>query len=341
MPLRALLLRLRALSSRAARPAPLALALRLPWPGPATASAARRCWPARFAFAGETGRGRFAALGRGAERGVARGAAWFRLARRSRGASQSAEATQRGARMDRRLAPALRSSMTTVAWRADVMGDRLLAWIEHLRSSLRRPASRGARFAAKLRAPDAPPRPRRGRRRRRGSGAPQGASRGLVAAAAALGPAARGSAAALHAPCATRSTAQFFADGGHRARSPRRAARRRCAALIEARTRWRAASDVPARSWRRDRPRGADAALLPPRRRRLALFNGAAEGDPARYRSDACRAPTSRAAPPLPRPTAGFERLQGGRHAGAVRLRRAAAARLRPRRPCRHAWRSR
>jgi uncharacterized heparinase superfamily protein len=196
---------------------------------------------------------------------------------------------------------------TPVAWRADVLADRLTAWTEHFgaiardaefRERLLQSYARQARHLNRVAGKEAPGLPR------------LAALRGLLIAWVALGRPAR-----LHRalPRLLRETeAQILPDGGHVERSGRaQAAALRY--LIEARDALRAADlDVPSElqsAIDRAAPmlrffRHAD--------NKFALFNGSDEDDAASIERLLARADAKGRAP-VSAPYLGFQRLQAGR----------------------------
>ncbi|HYM02744.1 MAG TPA: heparinase II/III family protein [Stellaceae bacterium] len=197
-----------------------------------------------------------------------------------------------------------------IAWRADVIGDRLVAWIEHVddivgrandpgfRERLFDSMARQMRHLARVASREAPGLPR------------LAALRGLVVAAAALGDRRRLDDALTR--LVRECEAQILPDGGHAARSPvtQLFAMRY---LIDARAAVRAAEvEVPA---------GLQSAIdrAAPLLRffrhgdgKLALFNGANEGDVAAIDLVLARA-DAKGRPPFSAPHVGFQRLQAGR----------------------------
>lgn len=281
------------------RPAPLALAPRLPWRWPGDRERGRALLAGRFAFAGETVEAAsppWDAAPSEEWRAALHGFAWLA----DLAAVQSAEATQ--AARDWTADWANRFDLyDDFIWRADVMGERLRAWLEHL--DLVRPGVARRAFAASF--------ARQTRHLARVAGTEgEGIGRlkavtGLVTACAALGW--RRAVAAARTRLVDEIAVQFFADGGHRARSPA-AQHDALRLLVDARA---ALEDVP------DALGGAiERAALMLRFFRhgdggFALFNGAAEGDPALIDLTLSRADV-RGRPPLTAPDGGFERLQGG-----------------------------
>jgi uncharacterized heparinase superfamily protein len=197
-----------------------------------------------------------------------------------------------------------------VAWRADVLGDRLLAWLEHWEGLAGRDGAADfsrrllASFARQCRHPG-----RTAHREGTGLGRLK-ALRGLVAAAAALG--GRGRVDRALKSLERELAAQVLPDGGHASRSPAaQLAALRC--LVDARTALAAAQlEVPV---------GLQQAIdrAAPMLRffrhgdgRLALFNGAVEDEVARIDLVLARA-DARGRAPLSAPHTGFQRLQAGR----------------------------
>ena len=193
-----------------------------------------------------------------------------------------------------------------LAWRADVMGDRLFAWLEHCdfiaanerdRSALAAAIARQARHLGLVAAHEGA-----GLHRLR-------ALRGLVAACAALG-LSRRLARALR-QLAQELPQQILPDGGHRGRSATaQLAAVRC--LVDMQTALAAAGiavpDALAQAIARGAPmlrffRHGDG--------RFALFNGADEGDPAMTDLVLARAGV-RGPTPASAGDIGFERLQAG-----------------------------
>jgi uncharacterized heparinase superfamily protein len=194
-----------------------------------------------------------------------------------------------------------------IAWRADVAGDRLFAWLTHwsrlsadaaLRRRLMASIARQMRHLDRVATAEAPGVPR------------LKALRGLIAAAAACG-AERKLARALRR-LAREVDRQILPDGGHAARSPK-AQLAALMALIDARTALRAAeTEVPQTlqsAIDRAAPmlrffRHADG--------QLALFNGSDEDWAERVDLVLARADAKGRAP-LSAPHTGFQRLQAGR----------------------------
>ncbi len=196
-----------------------------------------------------------------------------------------------------------------LAWRADVIGQRLFAWLEHFdfvtvgegssadRHALIAAFAHQARHLARVAA-------------REGAGVRRlGALCHLVAAMVALGRR-RVSARALR-QLSREIDAQMLGDGGHRGRGP--VAQLACVrALVDARAALIAAGEPI--------PEFLTAAIdrAAPMLRffrhgdsRFALFNGANEGDPATIDLVLARAGAKGRAP-LTAPATGFERLQAG-----------------------------
>jgi uncharacterized heparinase superfamily protein len=194
-----------------------------------------------------------------------------------------------------------------IAWRADVTGDRLFAWLVHwsrlaadatLRRRLMASMARQMRHLDRVAAAEAPSMPR------------LQALRGLIAAAAACG-AERKLARALR-KLARELDRQILPDGGHAARSPK-AQLAALMALIDARAVLRAAeTEVPqALQSAIDRT----APMLRFFRHgdgRFALFNGSDEETTERIDLVLARADAKGRAP-LSAPHSGFQRLQAGR----------------------------
>jgi uncharacterized heparinase superfamily protein len=197
-----------------------------------------------------------------------------------------------------------------IAWRADVTGDRLFTWIEHMdvladgadatamRKRLVASIARQARHLARVAGREA-----MGVKR-------LAALRGLVAAVAALGGERRLE--RVLARLAREVVAQILPDGGHAARSPaaQLAALRY---LVDARAALRARQvEVPAAL-----QSAIDRAAPMLRFFRhgdgtLALFNGADEGETALIDRVLARA-DAKGRPPPSAPYAGFQRAQAGR----------------------------
>lgn len=285
------------------RPAPAALALRLParWPG--DKDRGRALLAGRFAFAGdlvESAAPPWDAAPSEDWRAALHGFSWLA----DLAALDSVEAVQ--AARDWTADWVRRFDLYDgFTWRADVMGDRLQAWLEHLelvRAGIERRAF-GASFARQTRH-------LAGAVGREGDGLCRlKALRGLVAATAALG--GRRPIAAARGRLEREIAAQFFADGGHRARSPA-AQLEALRYLIDARTALAAAEEgvPPALDGAIER-----AALMLRFFRHgdggFALFNGADEGDSALIDLALARA-GALGRTPLTAPDSGFERLQGG-----------------------------
>jgi uncharacterized heparinase superfamily protein len=197
-----------------------------------------------------------------------------------------------------------------LAWRADVTGDRLLAWITYfptlagrdedaaLRTRLLGSLARQARHLQRVAAREAPGLPR------------LAALRGLVTAAAALG---RERMLGRALDRLARETAQqILPDGGHVQRSPA-AQLLALRYLVEARAALAALQlEVPAAL------QSAIDRAAPMLRffrhgdGRLALFNGAVEEESERIDRTLARAEAKGRAP-VSAPHAGFQRLQAGR----------------------------
>ncbi|HXP32035.1 MAG TPA: heparinase II/III family protein [Stellaceae bacterium] len=198
-----------------------------------------------------------------------------------------------------------------LAWRPDVMGDRLFAWIEHFdliagaddqatgdwQADLLRSLAQQTRHLARVAG-------------REGAGLDRlAALRGLVAASAALRQEGR-LARALRA-LDREIGAQILPDGGHQARSPaaQLAALR---LLIDAHAALAAAGRAVPGELQQAIDRAAP--MLRFFRHgdgRLALFNGADEGDAAMLELVLARG-EAKGRPPASAPYVGFERLQGG-----------------------------
>jgi uncharacterized heparinase superfamily protein len=196
-----------------------------------------------------------------------------------------------------------------VAWRADVIGSRLLAWITHwgllaaepkagaIGARLRASMARQTRHLARVATREAP------------GVARLQALAGLVAAAAALGN--PGKLERALAKLGRESEAQLLPDGGHVERSPK-AQLAALAALVDARAALRALqTEVPAAL-----QSAIDRAAPIVRFFRhgdggLALFNGADEAAGGIIDLVLARA-EAKGRPPLSAPHAGFQRLQGG-----------------------------
>jgi uncharacterized heparinase superfamily protein len=193
-----------------------------------------------------------------------------------------------------------------LAWRADVMGDRLFAWLEHFdfiaaterdRAALGASIARQTRHLALVAAREGT-----GLRRLR-------ALRGLVAACAALG--ARRRLARGLRQLVQELPQQILPDGGHGGRSPlAQLAALQC--LVDVQTTLAAAAiPVP------DALTQAIARAAPMLRffrhgdGRFALFNGAGEGDPAATDLVLARA-VAHGRTPASAADIGFERLQAG-----------------------------
>ena len=287
-------------------PAGLALRLDQPWPGDAARGAA--LLGGAFGFAGETTRATTppwtAPMAPQWLAGL-HGFAWLAdLA--ATGDAAAAEAARRWtadwlARCD---------AWDAIAWRADVTGNRLFAWIEHMdtlaggadadamRKRLVASIARQARHLSRVAAREA-------------TGVKRlAALRGLVAAVAALGGERRLDRAL--ARLGREIVAQILPDGGHAARSPaaQLAALRY---LVDARAALRARQvEVPAAL-----QSAIDRAAPMLRFFRhgdgmLALFNGADEGDAAMIDRVLARG-EAKGRPPPSAPYAGFQRAQAGR----------------------------
>jgi uncharacterized heparinase superfamily protein len=193
-----------------------------------------------------------------------------------------------------------------MAWRADVMGDRLFAWLEHFdfiaaserdRSALTASIACQARHLAIVAA-------------REGTGLQRlRALRGLVAACAALG--ARRQLARALRQLASELHQQILADGGHRGRSPAaQLAAVRC--LVDAQTALAAAGlPVPEALAQAIARAGPMLRFFRYGDGRFGLFNGANEGDPAMADLVLARAGAKGRTPATAADT-GFERLQAG-----------------------------
>ena len=178
---------------------------------------------------------------------MARGAAWFRLARRSRRARQRRR-QRSGARLDRRLAATASIVYDGFAWRADVIGDRLCAWLEHLDLVARR-RRRGAPLAASASRARRATSPASPGAKARGSAA-LAALRGLVAALRGAWARRRALARGAAAPRARDRGADPSPMAAIARAAPRRSSTR-CATRRRARRAAPRRGDVPARSQRR------------------------------------------------------------------------------------------
>ncbi len=288
--------------------APSALALRLdePWPGQPGQGTA--LLSGEFRFAGETVRGTtppWTAATRPQWRAELHGFAWLAdLVAAGGAAAQQAARGWTADWLDRC------DAWDRVAWRADVTGNRLFAWIEHadllvgrrehdaLRARLLASTARQARHLARV-AANEPAGVRR-----------LAALRGLVAAAAALGGERRLARALVWLE--REAAAQILPDGAHVERSPaaQLAALRY---LIDTRAALRARhAEIPAAL-----QSAIDRAAPMLRFFRhgdgtLALFNGADEGESGLVHLVLARA-EAKGRPPASAPYAGFQRLQAGR----------------------------
>jgi uncharacterized heparinase superfamily protein len=288
--------------------APAALALRLdqPWPGDAARGAALLA--GNFSFAGETAQSAmppWTAPMSPQWLANLHGFSWLA----DLAATGDAKATQAARHWAADWLTRC-DAWDAVAWRADVTGDRLFAWIEHMdllaggaddgvaRRRLVASLARQARHLARVAGSEAV-----GVKR-------LAALRGLVAAVAALGGERRLD--RVLARLEREITAQILPDGGHAARSPatQLAALRY---LVDARAALRARQvAVPAAlqsAIDRTAPmlrffRHGDGTL--------ALFNGADEGDSALIDRVLARA-DAKGRPPPSAPYAGFQRAQAGR----------------------------
>jgi uncharacterized heparinase superfamily protein len=286
--------------------APTAAPIRLdPWRGDATQGAALLA--GEFRFGGEVARGQtppWSAALSPAWRAALHGFAWLGDL-----AAEDSERARQAARDWTRDWLATCDAWDAEAWRADVTGNRLIAWIEHFPvlaggadGRLARPLlasfARQARHLRRVATREAPGVPR------------LLALRGLVAAAAALGGGWRlkRAAAALEGEVA----AQILADGGHAARSAK-AQLLAVRALADARAAFRAIrAEVPATLQSALDRAGPMLRFFRHGDGRLALFNGAAEGDAALIDRVLARAEAP-GRPPPSAPQSGFQRLQAGR----------------------------
>lgn len=288
--------------------APSSLAIRLeePWPGIGTRGAALLA--GEFSFAGEIVRGTappWTADGRSEWLAGLHGFGW--LADLAAAGGEAAWRTMREwtsdwlARCD---------GWDAVAWRADVMGDRLVAWIEHFDEIIGR--SEDAAFRRRLLASVARQTRHLGRVALRETGGVKrlAALRGLIVANAALGNDRRLDRAL--AKFEREMEAQILPDGGHVSRNPaaQLAALRY---LIDARAAlWAQQIEVPpALQSAIDRT----APMLRFFRHgdgKLALFNGANEDEIEVVDLVLARA-EAKGRPPASAPHVGFQRLQAGR----------------------------
>ncbi|HUZ71346.1 MAG TPA: heparinase II/III family protein [Stellaceae bacterium] len=197
----------------------------------------------------------------------------------------------------------------SLAWRADVTGNRLFAWIEHydllnagagssrdgdaLTASIARQARHLAHVAG-----------------REGAGLRRlAALRGLLAAAAALGR--RRALAQALKRLARALDEQVLGDGGHRGHGPSAQAEA-LRYMIDARTALVAADEtVPAFLAAAIDRAGPMLRFFRHGDGRMALFNGAGEGDPAQIDRILAHA-GSKGRAPLSAPESGFERLLAG-----------------------------
>ena len=284
------------------RPAPAALALRLPlrWPGDRERGAALMA--GCFSFAGDTVESDlppWEAAPSAAWRAALHGFSWLAdlAALESDGAARVArDWTEDWLRRYAVYDP--------FAWRAELIGDRLFAWLEHLDLEA---AGTGRACAASF-ARQARHLARVAGREGEGLGRLR-ALRSLVAARAALG-GGHGLATAL-AQLERETAQQILPDGGHRARSAT-AQLEALRLLVDARTALAAAGEAVPEFL----DRAVERAALMLRFFRhgdggAALFNGADEGDPAQIDLALARA-GAKGRPPLTAPDTGFERLQAG-----------------------------
>ncbi len=195
-----------------------------------------------------------------------------------------------------------------LAWRADVTGNRLFAWLEHferltadteLRRALLQSFARQARHLARTAQQEEPGSSR------------LAALRGLVAALAAQAQDRRVGAGPAK-PARTEAEMQILADGGHIARNPEAQLEALRYLVDAARRADRVAQRDPRRLATGDRSRRADAALFPPRRwgawrcSMVAMKASRRSIDRVLARADAKgRAPSTA-------PHSGFERLRAG-----------------------------
>jgi uncharacterized heparinase superfamily protein len=285
------------------RPAPLVPSLRLPWRWPGDSARGRALLAGTFSFAGETVESRTPPWNAAASaewRAALHGFAWLDDLAALDSAEAAAAARAWTADWLRRFA-----LYDALLWRADVLGERLHAWVVNLelvRAGVERRAFAGA-FARQTRHLA-----RVAESEGEGIGRLR-AARGLVAARAALGR--KRATEAARQILVREIDRQFFADGGHRTRSPATQLEA-LRALIDARAALAAAGEAV--------PDALDdaierAALMLRFFRHgdggFALFNGAGEGDAAQITLALARAET-RGRTPLSAPESGFERLQGG-----------------------------
>jgi uncharacterized heparinase superfamily protein len=194
-----------------------------------------------------------------------------------------------------------------MAWRPDVLADRLVAWTEHFngvarddefRARLLRSYARQARHLARVAAHAAPGLPR------------LGALRGAIVGAVALGRPARMERAL--ARFAREVEMQVLPDGGHVERSPR-AQLLALRYLIDARDALRAAQhDVPAELMAAIDRAAPLVRFFRHGDNRFALFNGANEQDADHIDLVLSRA-EAKGKPPASAPYTGFQRLVAGR----------------------------
>jgi len=286
------------------RPAPRAIALRLgtPWPGDKERGAA--ILSGVFSFAGETVQSAtppWDADRPEAWRAALHGFQWLADLAALGGPAAAKKAQQSTFDWLQRY-----DIYDRLAWRADVTGDRLYAWLEHFdlisanerdRSALAASIAQQARHLARVAA-------------REGTGLQRlRALRGLIAAESALG-ARRGLARAVR-QLGHELHRQILADGGHRGRSPAaQLMALRC--MIDAQTAL-AAAGLPAPEALAQAVERAGPMLRFFRHGdgRFALFNGADAGDAAMADLVLARA-GAKGRTPLSAPDIGFERLQAG-----------------------------
>ncbi len=193
-----------------------------------------------------------------------------------------------------------------LAWRSDVLGDRLFAWLEHFdfiaagerdRAALTAAVAHQSRHLAHVAA-------------REGQGVQRlRALRGLIAAYAVLG--ARRPLALAVRQFLQELRRQIHADGGHLARSPAaQFVAVRC--MVDAQTAFAAARvPVPERLTQMIERAAPMLRFFRHGDGRFALFNGANAGDPAMTDLVLARA-GARGRTPSSAPDTGFERLQAG-----------------------------
>jgi uncharacterized heparinase superfamily protein len=294
------------LSLSSSVPAELAVRLDQPWPGDAVRGSV--LLGGEFRFAGDTVRGETAPWG--GDHPAAWRAELHRFGWLSDLAALGSEEAWQAARAWTAAWLERCGIYESVSWRADVIGDRLFVWIEHLerlagateqaelRQKLLRSMTRQTRHLYRTALREAVGLPR------------LKALRGLVAATAALKQTGRMGRAV--ARLGREADAQILADGGHVARSPA-AQLQALICLIDARAAlMEAAHEVPATIQQAIDRAAPILRFFRHGDGRFALFNGANEDQVATIDLVLARADAKGRAP-LSAPHLGFQRMQAGR----------------------------